>query len=70
MNTAESDFPRLIQSAEADGEFLSLCSLLDDPDVRIASAVEERLRQRGTSMLHPLLDFIDLSADDLAKHAQ
>ncbi len=67
MNSIESVFPRTIQSADADGEFLSLVSLLDDPDVRIATAVEERLRQRGTSMLHPLLEFIDLSADDLAK---
>ena len=67
MNSTESEIPRLIQSTGADGEFYSLVSLLDDPDVRVASAVEERLRERGTSMLHPLLEFIDLSADDLAK---
>jgi regulator of sirC expression with transglutaminase-like and TPR domain len=52
---------------QADGEFLSLVSMLDDPDIRVAAAVEKRLRARGDSMLHPLLDFIDLSADDLAK---
>jgi len=67
MNSPESEFPRLIHSAEADGEFLSLVSLLDDPDTRVASAVEDRLRERGASILHPLLEFIDLSADDLAK---
>ena len=67
MNSIESEFPHLIQSGKADGEFLSLVSLLDDPDVRVASAVEERLRQRGASILHPLLEFIDLSPDDLAR---
>src|SRR4051812_20289351 len=69
MNSQESEFPVTIQTpnASADGEFLSLVSLLDDPDVRVASAVEERLRARGASILHPLLEFIDLSADELAK---
>jgi regulator of sirC expression with transglutaminase-like and TPR domain len=51
----------------ADSEFLSLITLLDDPDTRIASAVEERLRFRGASILGPLLEFIDVSGDDLAK---
>lgn len=51
----------------ADGEFLSLVSLLDDPDTRVATAVEERLRIRGESMLHPLLDFIARSDDELAR---
>src|SRR2546421_5269851 len=69
MDSHESGFPRTIQKlkAPADGEFLSLVSLLDDPDVRIANAVEDRLRARGVSMLHPLLEFIDLSSDELAK---
>ena len=69
MNSFESNIsPTLIKSGSlADGEFLSLVSLLDDPDIRVAAAVEERLRARGDSMLYPLLDFIDLSADDLAK---
>jgi regulator of sirC expression with transglutaminase-like and TPR domain len=52
---------------QADGEFLSLCSLLDDPDMRVATAVEKRLRQRGTSILRPLLEFIEISSDKLAK---
>src|SRR4051812_28517376 len=51
-----------------DSEFLSLVSLLDDPDSRIAVAVENRLRMRGASVLEPLLEFIDLSSDELAKH--
>ncbi|MEP7235237.1 MAG: transglutaminase-like domain-containing protein [Ignavibacteriota bacterium] len=62
MKSTESEIP-----GTPDGEFNSLLSLLDDPDDRIASAVEERLRQRGPLVLNPLLDFIDLSADDLAK---
>ncbi|MDP4219704.1 MAG: transglutaminase-like domain-containing protein [Bacteroidota bacterium] len=69
MNSEESGFPPKIQkfATDPDGEFLSLVSLLDDPDVRIATAVEDRLRARGSSMLHPLLEFIDLSGDELAK---
>ena len=67
MNSKESEYPQLIQSTDAEREFLSLVSLLDDPDVRVASAVEERLRAKGTAILNPLLEFIDLSADDLAK---
>ncbi|MEI8135555.1 MAG: transglutaminase family protein, partial [bacterium] len=50
-----------------DTEFQSLVALLDDPDMRIATAVEDRLRIRGASILTPLLDFIDISPDALAK---
>lgn len=69
MNSYESEFSPTVQKLQgsADGEFLSLVSLLDDPDDRVATAVEERLRTRGFSMLHPLLEFIDLSHDELAK---
>ena len=68
MNSFEPEIlPISKAEIQQDDEFLSLVSLLDDPDVRVASAVEHRLRARGESMLHPLLDFIDISADDLAK---
>jgi len=69
MNSFGSNIsPTVIKpEIQADGEFLSLVSLLDDPDIRIATAVEQRLRARGDSMLHPLLDFIDHPGDDLAK---
>ncbi len=67
MKLMESESTATIHEPQADGEFLSLVSLLDDPDVRVASAVEARLRQRGASILHPLLDFIDISSDHLAK---
>src|SRR5437868_358881 len=67
MNSSESEFPRLIQSSEADGEFFLLVSLFDDPVVCFATAIDVLLRQRCTSILHPLLDFIDLSAYELAK---
>ena len=70
MNSFESGFSPSVQklAEQADGEFLSLVSLLDDPDIRVSTAVEERLRERGDSMLHPLLNFIDLAPDDIAKH--
>src|SRR6185436_11468682 len=68
MNSTEPVVTHLTTHKGTDSEFLSLVSLLDDPDTRIATAVEERLRFRGTSILEPLLEFIDLSADDLAKH--
>src|SRR5437879_976018 len=54
-------------SHQADSEFRSLVSLLDDPDSRIATVVEERLRLRGTAILEPLLEFIDISSDELAR---
>lgn len=55
-----------------DEELRSLLSLLDDPDSAIALAVTERLRSRGkiggpSSLLDPLLDFIDTRPDALAR---
>jgi regulator of sirC expression with transglutaminase-like and TPR domain len=67
MNSSEPEVSSLPAINQSDSEFLSLCSLLDDPDMRVASAVENRLRLRGTAILQPLLEFIDLSADELAK---
>src|SRR5882757_8865815 len=64
MNSSEQEVSSRIKT---DSEFLSLVSLLDDPDSRVATAVEERLRFRGTTILQPLLEFIDISADELAK---
>jgi regulator of sirC expression with transglutaminase-like and TPR domain len=64
MNLSEQEISTLTQT---DSEFISLVSLLDDPDSRIATAVEKRLRFRGTTILQPLLEFIEFSADDLAK---
>jgi regulator of sirC expression with transglutaminase-like and TPR domain len=67
MNTPEPVVSSLTAQNKTDSEFNSLVSLLDDPDSRIASAVENRLRIRGASILEPLLEFIDLSPDELAK---
>src|SRR2546421_54265 len=65
MNQAEPVVARVVE--KADSEFRSLVSLLDDPDSRVAEAVVERLRLRGASILEPLLDFIDISPDELAR---
>ena len=67
MTSGGSDILIDVRKDVADGEFISLCSLLDDPDVRVALAVEQRLRQRGNAILHPLLEFIELSSDALAR---
>src|SRR5690242_10790381 len=40
-----------------DSELRSLFALIDDPDIRVAEAVEERLRSRGISVTVPLLEF-------------
>jgi regulator of sirC expression with transglutaminase-like and TPR domain len=58
---------RKSEAAVMDRELNSLLSLLDDPDIRVATAVTERLRSRGNGVLYPLLDFIDLSPDELAR---
>src|SRR5690349_11671722 len=57
----------LIESAVIDRELSSLFSLLDDPDPRIATAVTERLRSRGHSVVVPLLDFIETTPEQLAQ---
>ena len=50
-----------------DEELRSLFSLLDDPDHSIATAVTDRIRSRGREVLSPLLEFIDLAPDPLAR---
>lgn len=50
-----------------DEELRSLFSLLDDPDHSVATAVTDRLRLRGRDVLPPLLEFIDLAPDALAR---
>lgn len=50
-----------------DQELRSLFTLLDDPDTRVGEAVTDKLRQKGTSVIEPLLEFIDLSPDELAR---
>jgi regulator of sirC expression with transglutaminase-like and TPR domain len=67
MNSSEKDASPHLTKNHKDSEFISLVSLLDDPDARVASAVETRLRMRGTDILEPLLEFIDLADNDLAK---
>jgi regulator of sirC expression with transglutaminase-like and TPR domain len=44
-----------------DSELRSLFTLIDDPDQRVAEAVEERLRTRGKSVMMPLFDFANTS---------
>lgn len=44
-------------SPTVDTELRSLLTLIDDPDRRVAEAVEERLRTRGASVMEPLFDF-------------
>ena len=48
-------------------EFNSLLSLLDDPDVRVAEAVVDRLRSMGSVVFDPLLDFLLHTSDELAQ---
>lgn len=49
-----------------DRELHSLISLLDDPDSRVASAVEARLRAKGNFVIEPLTSFLNSSDDGLA----
>src|SRR5437016_5316789 len=44
MISPEPEVSSLPTKNHIDSEFLSLCSLLDDPDTRVATAVEQRLR--------------------------
>src|SRR5579872_6751334 len=67
MNSSEKEASQHLTKNHKDSEFISLVSLLDDPDARVASAVETRLRMRGTDILEPLLEFIDIADNDLAK---
>ena len=66
MTIPEPVVSQVTSRNNADSEFLSLVSLLDDPDSRIAVAVEERLRTKGTAIFKPLLEFISHSNDELA----
>ncbi len=50
-----------------DVELRSLFALLDDPDPRIAEVVTERIRTRGHGAISPLLDFLELNSDPLAR---
>ena len=50
-----------------DAELRSLFSLLDDPDERVASAVTDRIKKRGLSVLEPLLDLSRTTDDDLTR---
>ncbi len=62
--------PFLIQPAiseEPDAELRSLFALLDDPDERIAQAVIERLKQRGSIAIRPLATFAEQAIDPLAR---
>jgi regulator of sirC expression with transglutaminase-like and TPR domain len=52
---------------QLDAELRSLFALLDDPDPRVAEAVQERIKLRGDDVVLPLLSFIDGSHDALAK---
>jgi regulator of sirC expression with transglutaminase-like and TPR domain len=68
MSSPESSVlsPLEIGSASA-SELRSLLALLDDPDPKVASVVEDRLRCCGPSIMCPLLDFAATSGDELAK---
>lgn len=52
---------------ELDAELRSLFALLDDPDPRVAEAVQDRIRRRGEEVVLPLLSFIEYSPDALAR---
>ncbi len=60
LTKLEVDAPTL------DRELQPLFSLLDDPDTRISETVIERLRSKGDAILGELLDFVDLTDDELA----
>jgi regulator of sirC expression with transglutaminase-like and TPR domain len=55
------------RSTLPDAELRSLFSLLDDPDPRVAEAVQERIRKRGEEAVLPLLSFLESSQDALAR---
>lgn len=52
---------------KTDHEIRSLLALLDDPDIVVSAAVEERLRSRGEGVVIPLLVFAATSGDELAR---
>jgi regulator of sirC expression with transglutaminase-like and TPR domain len=54
-------------AAPPDSELRSLFALLDDPDPRIAEAVTERIRKRGHDVIFPLLSFLEMTSDPLAR---
>ena len=69
MSSQESSVlsPLKVGSA-SNAELRSLLALLDDPDPKVASIVEERLRCCGPGIMCPLLDFAASSPDALAKN--
>ncbi len=69
MSVSESSVlsPVVIGSA-SDSELRSLLALLDDPDPKVATIVEERLRCCGPGIMSPLMDFAATSGDELAKY--
>jgi regulator of sirC expression with transglutaminase-like and TPR domain len=58
--------PEALITTGQDQELHSLFSLLDDPDSRVATAVEARLRAKGNFVIEPLYDFLGSSHDSLA----
>jgi regulator of sirC expression with transglutaminase-like and TPR domain len=64
MTAHDLTHPELISTAPSaiDSELRSLFTLIDDPDRRVAEAVEERLRSRGASVMEPLFDFARTSS--------
>jgi regulator of sirC expression with transglutaminase-like and TPR domain len=47
-------------------ELHSLLSLLDDPDIAVATVVEERIRSHGQYVIEPLTSFLGTCQDQLA----
>lgn len=60
--SANKDLLSAAAPSAIDSELRSLFSLIDDPDSRVAEAVEERLRTRGASIMMPLFAFANASS--------